>query len=93
VDSLKELRAIFLSSTEETKNELYLYYSQISNNDTTSKSEKWMGLKSLGLSDEEVNTLCTKPPYTEEEIWAGVSEELEAERKELRKFNTQCIQL
>jgi hypothetical protein len=78
--------------TEGAWIELLQYYKQIPNL-PSQLSLKWMGLKSLGLEDEEIEKLCKPIDYdskeVREEIMKGVGELCLKEQKELRKWNKQ----
>ncbi len=52
--------------TEQTRNSLLFYYSNLSNH-VTKRLRKWIGLRSLGLSEATVEEMCREKAITEEE--------------------------
>src|ERR1700691_3378978 len=66
--------------SEEAYRFLFRQYSQIPNIESR-LSEKWIGLKSLGLDDEQVERMCRPFEFNREQIMEQVGKELERDRR------------
>ena len=67
----------------------FQHYVSISNNEHLRRSEKWMGLKSVGVSDQECEVLCRPKELDREQVMRDVTELIKADRKELERWNRQ----
>lgn len=70
--------------SEEAYLYLYQQYSQIPNLESR-RSEKWMGLKSLGLSDKRIEKMCKPIEHDREEIYRQIGKETLRERRRWKR--------
>ena len=75
--------------SEETKRILYRHYANLTNNDHSTRTQKWIGLRSLGFSDEECRKMCEPEPIDDEEVKERVKDLNIAHQRELRKLGLQ----
>jgi hypothetical protein len=74
--------------SRETYRQLFWMYSQIPNTPSR-RSEKWIGLKSLGLDDEQIERMCKPVEYTREEMDKELARQVQKHKRELKKWNQQ----
>jgi hypothetical protein len=73
--------------------ELYSEYTSISNNIQSDRAGKWIGLRLLGLSDQECNKLCEPKKVDMAAVMREVKELSKQHQKELRKYNREMNRL
>jgi len=74
--------------SEEAWNKLYHQYSELPNVPLELQLKR-IGLKSLGLEDEEIEEMCKPIEFNREQIMKEVARLCVDERKQLRKWNKQ----
>ena len=72
--------------SEQTRNELAIYYGHLSNNLFDERQLKHLGLLSLGYSEEEAEKAC-KPIDNREQLMKGAGEQQEKEFRKLARLN------
>lgn len=78
-----------MNNEDIERRKLLEYYLSISNNDTGRKAEKWIGLRSFGWSEQEIEDACRPKDISEEEVLQAVSE---MSARELRKLRREYLQ-
>ena len=74
--------------SEETRNELFVYYSQIPNTSFhLDYVTKRMGLMMIGLLEEEIEEMCKEKPIDREQVLKNVKREQEKELRRLAKWS------
>jgi hypothetical protein len=72
----------------ETRNELFVYYSQIPNTGFhLDYVTKRMGLMMIGLLEEEAEEMCKEKPIDREQVLKNVKREQEKELRRLAKWS------
>ncbi len=68
---------------------LYRHYTNLTNNDHSTRTEKCIGLRGLGYSIEECRKMCEPEPIDDEEVMERVKELSRQHQRELRKLGLQ----
>jgi hypothetical protein len=73
------------SMSQETRDELFIRYYQLSNNDINTRGLKRIGLLSLGLPENEVDEMCEEKEIDKDAMLRAVSDQAVKERRKLRR--------